>query len=73
MRTTFADQYNASWLCQRHRYKTPNQIRAEQKGLEPQGATGGQDGGMISATLGLITVPRYNWRVSFPKERRGRR
>jgi hypothetical protein len=34
-----AAQYNASWLCQRHGYKTPNQIRAEQKGLETDAAT----------------------------------
>ena len=35
----FAAQYNASWLRQRHGYKTPNQIRAEQKGLETDAAT----------------------------------
>ncbi|MBC7152961.1 MAG: transposase, partial [Rhizobium sp.] len=34
----FAAQYNASWLRQRHGYKTPNQIRAEQKGLEADAA-----------------------------------
>ena len=36
----FAAKYNASWLRQRHGYKTPNQIRAEQKGLETEAATG---------------------------------
>lgn len=36
----FAAKYNASWLRQRHRYKTPNQIRAEQKALETGAATG---------------------------------
>ena len=36
----FAAQYNASWLRERHGYKTPDQIRAEQKGLEPEAATG---------------------------------
>ncbi len=36
----FAAQHNASWLRQRHGYKTPNQIRAEQKALEPDAATG---------------------------------
>ena len=30
----FAAIYNASWLRQRHGHKTPNQIRAEQLGLE---------------------------------------
>lgn len=34
----FAAQYNASWLRQRHGYKTPDQIRAEQKGLEADAA-----------------------------------
>jgi hypothetical protein len=29
----FAARYNASWLRQRHGYKTPNQIGAEQKAL----------------------------------------
>lgn len=37
---TFATEYNASWLRQRHGYKTPNQIRAEQKALETEAATG---------------------------------
>jgi hypothetical protein len=36
----FAAKYNASWLRQRHGYKTPNQIRAEQKALETEAATG---------------------------------
>mgnify|MGYP005869255919 FL=1 len=36
----FASHYNASWLHQRHGYKTPDQIRAEQKALEPEAATG---------------------------------
>jgi transposase InsO family protein len=35
----FAAQYNASWLRQPHGYKTPDQIRAEQKGLEADAAT----------------------------------
>jgi len=37
---SFAAEYNASWLRQRHGYKTPDQIRAEQKALEPEAATG---------------------------------
>ena len=37
---SFAAKYNASWLRQRHGYKTPDQIRAEQKALEPEAATG---------------------------------
>ncbi len=37
---SFAAKYNASWLRQRHGYKTPGQIRAEQKALEPEAATG---------------------------------
>ena len=36
----FAAEHNASWLRQRHGYKTPDQIRAEQKALEPEAATG---------------------------------
>lgn len=36
----FAAEYNASWLRQRHGYKTPDQIRAEQKGLASEAATG---------------------------------
>ena len=36
----FAAKYNASWLRQRHGYKTPNQIRAEQRALETEAATG---------------------------------
>jgi transposase InsO family protein len=36
----FAAEYNASWMRQRHGYKTPDQIRAEQKGLETEAATG---------------------------------
>jgi hypothetical protein len=36
----FAAKYNASCLRQRHGYKTPNQIRAEQKALETEAATG---------------------------------
>jgi putative transposase len=35
----FAAQYNATWLRQRHGYKTPDQIRAEQKALEAEAAT----------------------------------
>ena len=35
----FAAEYNASWLRERHGYKTPNQIRAEQKALEADAAT----------------------------------
>ena len=34
-----AAEYNASWLRQRHGYKTPNHIRAEQKALEAEAAT----------------------------------
>lgn len=30
----FAKVYNATWLRERHGYKTPSQIRAEQRGLE---------------------------------------
>ena len=37
---SFAAEYNASWLRQRHGYKTPDQIRVEQKALEPEAATG---------------------------------
>ena len=36
----FATEYNASWLRERHGYKTPNQTRAEQKALETDAATG---------------------------------
>lgn len=36
----FAEKYNATWIRQRHGHKTPNQIRAEQKGLETQAAMG---------------------------------
>lgn len=37
----FAAEYNASWLRERHGYKTPNQLRAEQKALlETEAATG---------------------------------
>jgi putative transposase len=36
----FAAEYNASWMRQRHGYKTPDQIRAEQKALETEAATG---------------------------------
>ena len=35
----FAALYNASWLRERHRHKTPNQIRAEQKALASEAAT----------------------------------
>lgn len=35
----FAAVHNASWLRERHGYKTPNQIRAEQKALETEAAT----------------------------------
>ena len=37
---TFATQYNDAWLRQRHVHKTPNQIRAEQRGLATNVATG---------------------------------
>ncbi len=37
--TAFAAEYNASWMRQRHGYKTPEQIRAEQKALETKAAT----------------------------------
>jgi transposase InsO family protein len=36
----FAARYNASWLRERHSYKTPDQIRAERKALETDAATG---------------------------------
>lgn len=36
----FAAEYNASWLRERHGYKTPNQARAERKALETETATG---------------------------------
>ena len=29
----FVAHYNATWLVARHGYRTPNQIRAEQRGL----------------------------------------
>ena len=35
----FAALYNASWLRQRHGHKTPDQIRAVQKGVETDAAT----------------------------------
>jgi transposase InsO family protein len=35
----FAALYNATWLRERHGHKTPNQIRAEQLGLETEAAT----------------------------------
>ena len=38
--TAFAAEYEASWLRERHGYKTPNQIRAEQKAPETEAATG---------------------------------
>ena len=37
---TFATQYNDAWLRQRHGHKTPNQIRAEQRGLAANVDTG---------------------------------
>jgi hypothetical protein len=37
---TFATQYNDAWLRQRHGHKTPNQIRAKQRGLAADVATG---------------------------------
>jgi hypothetical protein len=48
----FAAEYNASWLRQRQGYKTPNQIRAEQKALEPEAATG--------VILGVIEDPNFD-------------
>ena len=36
----FAAECNASWMRQRHGCKTPDQIRAEQKALETEAATG---------------------------------
>lgn len=36
----FAALYNATWLRERHGHRTPDQIRAEQKGLAPEAATG---------------------------------
>jgi transposase InsO family protein len=35
----FAALYNATWLRERHGHKTPDQIRAEQLGLETEAAT----------------------------------
>lgn len=35
----FAAQYNASWIRQRHGYRTPDQIRAEHKAVETEAAT----------------------------------
>lgn len=35
----FAARYNATWIRQRHGYKTPDQIRAEQLGLASEAAT----------------------------------
>lgn len=37
--TEFAVLYNATWLRERHGHKTPDQIRAEQLGLETEAAT----------------------------------
>jgi transposase InsO family protein len=45
----FAAKYNAASLRERHGYKTPNQIRAEQKALETQPAKGVKNGGTTSA------------------------
>ena len=36
----FAALYNATWLRERHGHRTPDQIRAEPLGLEPEAATG---------------------------------
>ncbi|MFC3169405.1 integrase core domain-containing protein, partial [Paracoccus fontiphilus] len=36
----FAALYNANWLRERHGHKTPDQIRAEQRALETEAATG---------------------------------
>lgn len=36
----FATLYNATWLRERHGHKTPDQIRADQKALAPEAATG---------------------------------
>lgn len=38
--TGFAALYNATWLRERHGHRTPDQIRAEQLGLETEAATG---------------------------------
>jgi hypothetical protein len=35
----FTAKNNASWIRQRHGYRTPDQIRAEQKALETEAAT----------------------------------
>ena len=35
-----AAEHTASWLRQRHGYTTPDQIRGEEKALEPEAATG---------------------------------
>ena len=37
---TFAARYNNAWLRKRHGHKAPNQIRAEQRGLATNVATG---------------------------------
>jgi len=37
---TFAAQYNDAWLRHRHGHKTPNTIRAEQRGPATNVATG---------------------------------
>ena len=36
----FAALHNASWLRERHGHRTPDQIRAEQRALETEAATG---------------------------------
>ena len=36
----FAALYNASWLRERHGHRTPDQIRAQQRALETEAATG---------------------------------
>ena len=36
----FVAQYNAFWIRQRHGYRAPGQIRADQKALETGAATG---------------------------------
>ena len=36
----FAVEHNASWLRQRHGYKTPDQVRDKQIALEPEAAMG---------------------------------
>jgi hypothetical protein len=62
----FVAHYNATWLVARHGYRTPNQVRAEQRGLA-QCRRGSKPGhtwswvgaaGMGDGTVGLSSVGR---------------